>query len=222
MKTLVVAPHPDDEIIGPGGTLLRRRSEGGTVGWLVMTALVSSRKADIERKRARDAEVENVRLALGINAEDAWFLNYPTTRLDTVPMGELVAAISQVMLDFQPEEVLVPFWGDAHTDHRIVFDAVAACTKWFRYPAVKRVLAYETLSETDSSIGRNNAFDPNVFIDISEWLEDKIRIMNFYESELGEFPFPRSEKAVRALGQVRGAASGFSAAEAFMLLKERR
>ncbi|MDB9921771.1 PIG-L family deacetylase [Actinomycetota bacterium] len=178
-------------------------------------------KADLERKSARDAEVENVRLALGINVEDAWFLNYPTTRLDTVPMGELVAAISQVMQDFQPEEVLVPFWGDAHTDHRIIFDAVAACTKWFRYPAVKRVLAYETLSETDSSIGRNNAFDPNVFIDISDWLEDKIRIMSFYESELGTFPFPRSEKAVRALGQVRGAASGFSAAEAFMLLKER-
>jgi LmbE family N-acetylglucosaminyl deacetylase len=220
MKTLVVAPHPDDEIIGPGGTLLRRRSEGGTVGWLVVTTLVYSRKADLERKRARDAEVENVRLALGINAEDAWFLNYPTTRLDTVPMGELVAAISQVMQDFQPEEVLVPFWGDAHTDHRIVFDAVAACTKWFRYPSVKRVLAYETLSETDSSMGQN-AFDPNVFIDISEWLEDKIRIMSFYESELGKFPFPRSEKAVRALGQVRGAASGFSAAEAFMLLKER-
>ena len=136
-------------------------------------------------------------------------------------MGELVAAISQIMQDFQPEEVLAPFWGDAHSDHRIVFDAVAACTKWFRYPAVKRILAYETLSETDSSIGRNNVFDPNVFIDISEWLEDKIRIMNFYESEIGKFPFPRSEKAVRALGQVRGAASGFSAAKAFMLLKER-
>ena len=153
-------------------------------------------KADLERKSARDAEVENIRLALGINVEDAWFLNYPTTRLDTVPMGELVAAISQVMQDFQPEEVLVPFWGDAHTDHRIIFDAVAACTKWFRYPAVKRVLAYETLSETDSSIGRNNAFDPNVFIDISDWLEDKIRIMSFYESELGTLDRSQSNRAV--------------------------
>ena len=221
MKTLVVAPHPDDEMLGAGGTLLRRKSEGGTVGWLVVTTLTSSDKSDLERKKAREVEIENVRIALGVAAKDAWFLNYPTTRLDTVPMGEIVAAISQIVQNFQPEEILVPFWGDAHTDHRIVFDAVAACTKWFRYPTIKRVLAYETLSETDSSIGRHNAFDPNVFIDISDWLEEKIQTLSYYESELGEFPFPRSEEAVRALGQVRGAASGFWAAEAFMLLKER-
>jgi LmbE family N-acetylglucosaminyl deacetylase len=175
----------------------------------------------LEREKARELKIKNVSKALSIAGQGAWFLNYPTTRLDTVSMGELVAAISKVILDFQPEEVLVPFWGDAHTDHRIVFDAVAACTKWFRYPTIKRVLAYETLSETDSSIGRHNAFDPNVFIDISDWLEEKIQTLNYYQSELGEFPFPRSEEAVRALGQVRGAASGFRAAEAFMLLKER-
>ncbi len=221
MKTLVVAPHPDDEILGPGGTLLRRKSEGGTVGWLVVTALATSKNADLERKQAREIEIESVRTALGINVKDSWFLNYPTTRLDTVPMGDLVTAVSQVIQDFEPEEILVPFWGDAHSDHRVVFDAVAACTKWFRYPFIKRVLAYETLSETDASIGRRDAFDPNVFIDISEWLEDKIRILKYYESELGEFPFPRSEEAVRALSQVRGAASGFVAAEAFMLMKER-
>lgn len=82
-------------------------------------------------------------------------------------------------------------------------------------------LAYETLSETDASIGHRDSFDPNVFVDISDWLEEKIRVLKCYESELGEFPFPRSEEAVRALSKVRGAASGFMAAEAFMLLKER-
>jgi len=219
MKTLVVAPHPDDEILGPGGTLLRRKSEGGIVGWLVVTALACSKNADPERKRPREIEIENVRTALGINVKDSWFLNYPTTRLDTIPMGDLVTAVSQVIQDFEPEEILVPFWGDAHSDHRIVFDAVAACTKWFRYPFIKRVLAYETLSETDASIGRRDCFDTNVSIDISEWLEDKIQILKYYESELGEFPFPRSEEAVRALSQVRGAALGFVAAEGFMLIK---
>ena len=175
MKTLIVAPHPDDEMLGAGGTLLRRKSEGGTVGWLVVTALASSEKIGSERKKARELEIENVRRALGIDSQDAWFLNYPTTRPDTFPMGELVAAVSQVILDFQPEEVLVPFWGDAHTDHRIVFDAVAACTKLFRYPSIKRVLAYETLSETDSSIGPHNFFDPNVFVDVSDWMEKRFR-----------------------------------------------
>ncbi len=221
MRTLVVAPHPDDEILGPGGTLLRRKSEGGTVGWLVVTAMASSQVVDQRKIQARQKEIDNVRSGLGIDQKDTWFFNYPTTLLDTIPLRDIVMSISRAIREFEPEEILVPFWGDAHSDHRVVFDAVAACTKWFRYPFIKRVLAYETLSETDASIGHRDVFNPNVFIDISDWLDEKIRILKFYGTELGEFPFPRSEAAVRALSQVRGVASGFVAAEGFMLLRER-
>ena len=108
-----------------------------------------------------------------------------------------------------------------HTDHRIVFDAVIACTKWFRYPSVKRVLAYETLSETDFSLNTNGRFYPNYFINISGYLEKKIELMSIYISEIAKFPFPRSYEAIRALATLRGAASGYIAAEAFQLLKER-
>lgn len=94
-------------------------------------------------------------------------------------------------------------------------------TKWFRYPSVKRILAYETLSETDFGLGTDLGFRPNIFINIENYLEDKLRAMDIYASELGRFPFPRSDEAIRALATLRGAASGFQAAEAFELLRER-
>jgi N-acetylglucosamine malate deacetylase 1 len=126
-----------------------------------------------------------------------------------------------VFKEFAPDEVLLPHRGDVHSDHRVVFDAAAACTKWFRYPSVRRVLAYETLSETDFALPPQDAFVPNYFVDISGHLEAKIAALRIYESELGQPPFPRSVEAVRALATVRGAASGFHAAEAFQLLRER-
>ena len=136
-------------------------------------------------------------------------------------MSDLVAGISNVFRSFEPEEVFVPHPSDVHTDHRIVFDAVSSCTKWFRYPSVKRVLAYETLSETDFGLGTDQSFRPNVFVDIEPFLDGKLRAMDIYASELGAFPFPRSREAIRALAMLRGAASGFKASEAFELLRER-
>jgi LmbE family N-acetylglucosaminyl deacetylase len=103
----------------------------------------------------------------------------------------------------------------------VVFDAVASCTKWFRYPSINRILAYETLSETDFGLSTEQAFRPNVFVDIESFLDRKLQAMEVYKSEMGEFPFPRSREAIRALAAVRGAASGFKAAEAFELLRER-
>lgn len=147
-------------------------------------------------------------------------LNFPTTQLDRVPMSSLVTAVSDVFRSFQPTEVFVPHPSDVHTDHRIVFDAVASCTKWFRYPSIKRILAYETLSETDFCLNTDAAFRPNVFMNIEQFLEGKLRAMSLYSSELGTLPFPRSHEAIRALAILRGVASGFEAAEAYMLLKE--
>ena len=102
----------------------------------------------------------------------------------------------------------------------MVFDAASACCKWFRYPSVRRVLAYETLSETEFGLDPDTRFHPNVFVDISAFLERKIELLQIYKSELGHFPFPRSATAVRVLAQYRGANSGFEAAEAFQLLRE--
>lgn len=219
MKTLVIAPHPDDELLGCGGTLLRRKAEGAAVGWLIVTGISTDTGWTPERVRTRDAEIDAVSRAVGFDA--VFNLGLPTTRLDEVPLGDLVTRMSAVFRDFAPTEVLLPNRGDAHSDHRIVFDAAVACTKWFRYPSVRRVLAYETLSETDFGLAPGEAFEPNYFVDISAHLEAKLAALRLYASELHDFPFPRSIEALRALAAVRGVASGFDAAEAFHLLRER-
>lgn len=219
MRTIVIAPHPDDEVLGVGGSLLRRKTEGATIAWLIVTGITAESGWDDEKIKKRADEIRQITALFGFDS--VFELNFPTTQLDHVPIVDLVAAISNVFKTFEPEEVFVPHPSDVHTDHRVVFEAVASCTKWFRYPSVKRVLAYETLSETDFGLGTSQAFRPNVFIDIEAHLSVKLQAMNIYASEVGDFPFPRSHEAIRALSTLRGAASGFNAAEAFELLRER-
>lgn len=219
MRTMVISPHPDDETLGVGGTLLRRRSEGASIAWIIVTTITTQSGWSVEKVDKRADEIRQITKLYEF--DEVYCLNFTATQLDTVPMSDLVSAVSDAFKEFQPEEVFMPHPADAHTDHRFVFDAVSACTKWFRYPFVKRVLAYETLSETDFSLGIDQAFRPNVFLDIETFLSKKLQAMDIYASEVGEFPFPRSHKAIRALATLRGAASGFKAAEAFELLRER-
>ncbi len=218
MKTIVIAPHPDDEVLGVGGTLMRRKAEGGKIAWLIVSGITAEAGWSEDKIKHRADEINCVSTLFGFDS--VFELNFPATQLDQVTMSDLVAAISNVFKTFEPEEVFVSHPSDVHTDHRIVFDAVASCTKWFRYSSIKRVLAYETLSETDFGLGTNQAFRPNVFINIEPYLAEKLRAMDIYASELGVFPFPRSHEAIRALATLRGASSGFKAAEAFELLRE--
>ena len=219
MKTLVIAPHPDDEILGCGGTLLRRRAEGAELGWLIVAGISEQAGWPAERVQQRDAEIARVAELIGFS--QVFNLDLPTARLDRLPMADLIDRFSSVFKSFQPEEVFLPHPSDVHTDHRVVFDAAAACAKWFRYPSVRRVLAYETLSETEFGLDAERAFHPNYFVEISDFLERKLEAMAVYRSELGSFPFPRSIETIRALATLRGANSGFIAAEAFQLLRQR-
>jgi LmbE family N-acetylglucosaminyl deacetylase len=220
MRTLVIAPHPDDEAIGCGGTLLRRGQEGGELAWLIVTGMSEAHGWAREHIATRDDEINRVAERFGFAS--VVNLRLPAARLETLPMSDIVRDIGAVVSEFEPEEVLLPHRGDAHTDHRIVFDAAAACTKWFRYPSVRQVLGYETLSETDFGLDPESQFRPTVFVDIEDQLEQKLEVMALYRSEIGEFPFPRSVEAVRSLARLRGAASGFAAAEAFELLRMRQ
>ena len=219
MKTIVVAPHPDDEVLGAGGTVLRRKAEGSEVAWLIVTSLSADSGFSDQVINQRAEEIKLVTALFGFDS--VFELKFPTTQLDRIPMSDLITAISDVVKSFEPNEVFVPHPSDIHTDHRVVFDAVAACTKWFRYPHINRVLAYETLSETDFGLGTHKGFCPNVFVDIGQFLDQKLRAMDIYKSEVGAFPFPRSHGAIRGLAAVRGVAAGFKAAEAFQLLRER-
>lgn len=218
-KVIVVAPHPDDETLGGGGTLLRHKEQGDELNWLIVTDITQEADLYIKKLYSREKEIEKVANMYGFKS--VYNLKWPTTRLDALPMADIVDSIGSVFKEVRPEIVYLPYPGDIHTDHKVVFNAVASCTKWFRFDSVKRVLAYETLSETDFAINpHDNCFCPNVFIDISKYLETKIEIMKVYADELNGFPFPRSEQAIRALAALRGAAAGCRSAEGFMLLKE--
>lgn len=220
MRSIVVAPHPDDEVLGTGGTVLRRKAEGGKVAWLIVSAITVESGWSERKVSERAGEIK--RVAELFRFDEVFMLELPATRLDQIPMSDIVAKVSDVFKAFEPDEVFVPHRSDVHTDHRIVFDAAAACVKCFRHPSVRRVLAYETISETDFNLLPDHAFQPNYFVDIAAYIERKLDIMSIYQSELGQFPFPRSLEAIRALALLRGASSGFIAAEAFQLLRERQ
>ena len=220
MRTLVVAPHPDDELLGCGGTLLKRSSEGHTVGWLLITAITVEAGWNYEKILSRDKEIDQVRKGLSVLPENLFRLDFPTSQLDQVSSSELISSISKVFQEFSPQEVFLPHPGDIHSDHRITFEACSACTKWFRYPSVRRVLTYETLSETDFGLDQvAGGFRPNLFVDITDQLGPKLDLLQIYQSELGQHPFPRSIEAVNSQCLLRGAQSGVMAAEAFQILR---
>jgi LmbE family N-acetylglucosaminyl deacetylase len=219
-RHLVIAPHPDDETLGCGGTLLRARASGDEIYWLIMTGISAAQGFPPEQVAIRAAEIDKVSTAYGF--AETIRLDFPTTTLDSIPIAEIVGAISEVAGRIEPTDIYLPYRRDAHSDHAAVFDAAISVTKWFRHGSVERVLVYETQSETDFDLSPDSSgFRPNVFIDISETINRKIEIAAIYESEFAEHPFPRSFDGIRALATVRGAASGFLAAEAFMLLRQR-
>ena len=218
-RVLVIAPHPDDETLGAGGTLMRLHHEGADLAWLIVTAACENSGWSREQTQRREREIEEVTKRIGFT--EVVNLRLPATRLDTLPIGDLIDRFAAVFKTFAPTQLLLPSRSDAHTDHRVVFDAAAACTKWFRYPSVRRVLAYETLSETGFGIDAEPGFHANFFVDISDFIQRKLEVMQVYGSEMGEFPFPRSSEAIKALATLRGAVAGFEAAEAFQLLRAR-
>jgi len=218
-KILVVAPHADDESLGCAGTLLRHIENGDEVYWLLVTGM--SIDSGFTEQQVKIREIEIITVDQLYKFTDRFELKLPPARLDMLAKGDVVCAISDVIKKVQPEIVYTVYRNDAHSDHEIVFDALMSATKSFRYPFVKRVLAYETISETDFSMKPEDpGFRPNVFTNIEGYLDKKIKILAVFESEMREFPFPRSPKAIRSLAYLRGVQANCEAAEAFMLLKE--
>lgn len=221
LNTLVIAPHADDETLGCGGTILRHIKNGDKVHWCIVTSpsLKSGHSNDFVTKR----NSELLEVTKFYNFSSTHELKFQPCQLTSTPETDLISALSTVVSTVKPDTLYIPFDGDAHSDHWATFSAACACTKWFRYPSIKNVRVYETISETDVALStsQGKTFSPNLFIDISEFLDDKINAMKLFPSEIGEFPFPRSEQAIKALAHVRGASSGYQAAEAFMNIYSR-
>ncbi len=217
---LVIAPHPDDETLGCGGTLFRRKEEGDVLHWLTVTGISEDLGWSKATVKTRKAEIKTIENKYGF--KNSFHLSLPAKKIDTLPISELIEKIKNIYKKIEPEIIFIPFIYDIHTDHQIVGKAIQSTLKWFRSPYVKKVLMYETPSETDFNFLEKKNFRPNVFINISKYLDHKVKAMKIYKTETGKFPFPRSEKNIRSLAAYRGSQSGFKAAEAFELVYERK
>ncbi|MDX8549489.1 PIG-L family deacetylase [Methanospirillum sp. J.3.6.1-F.2.7.3] len=218
---LVVAAHPDDEVLGCGGSIARFAKEGHEVHILIMADGESSRVSDISliAPELLDARNESAKRACKVlGCSSVTVLNLPDNRLDGLERLDIVKLIEVFIDKYLPSTVFTHYGGDVNIDHRIVHDAViTACRPQPNCP-VKELLFFEIPSSTEwrpqSSV---ECFFPNYFVDISSTLSVKIEALRAYESELRVFPHPRSIKAIEALIRWRGATVGVNAAEGFII-----
>jgi LmbE family N-acetylglucosaminyl deacetylase len=218
MKVLVIATHPDDEVLGCGGVMARHTAVGDHVSLLVVTRgipeLFSTEFIEQGRRELRQANE-----LLGVT--DIHFLDFPAPKLDTVPGYELATAINRKIQVLYPHTIYLPHHGDIHADHQAVYQATLVAARPIDGCPVRKLLCYETLSETEwaSPVG-DQAFIPTVFVDITDFLTLKLQAMACYRSQIKEFPHPRSLQTLEALARLRGATVGLPAAEAYKLVRE--
>lgn len=213
---LVVATHPDDEVLGCGGTMARHVAEGDAVHVLVVTrgVLVGADVVDQVRR-----EMRNAHAILGV--KDAQYLDFPAAQLDTVPAHRLADAMAMVLQSLRPTTMYLPHHGDLHMDHKLVYTAGLVAARPTRDISVRRILAYETISETDwAPPTASDAFVPTVYIDITRFLRQKLEAAACFQSQMREPPHTRSLRSLEALATLRGGTVHVGAAEAFALVRE--
>lgn len=213
---LVVAAHPDDEVLGCGGTIARWAAQGCPVHVLILADGESSRPGDAPALAARRESSREANRILGSASVD--LLDYPDNQLDTLPLLTLVKEIEARISRFRPAVILTHHSGDVNIDHRIVHDAVIAAARPQPGYPVRTLLFFEVPSSTEwRPPSSQPAFAPDWFIDISATLPAKLSALDAYREEIREFPHPRSLPACEHLAHWRGASVGLPAAEAFAL-----
>ena len=219
MSILVIAPHPDDETLGCGGALLKHKKNNEVVSWLTVTSALDQKKWGKDFIKKRKSELELVASRYGF--KNSYHLKFPSSEIDMVPISNIVSEISRIIEEMKPNLIYIPFHSDVHTDHQIISKSLGSIIKWFRHESIEKVLMYETLSETDLNFISNSYFKPNYFVDISNYIIEKTKIMRLYASEIGSAPFPRSDEVITAQSVLRGSQCGFKNAEAFMMIYEK-
>ena len=217
-RILAIAPHPDDETLGLGGTLAKLASQGHEVNVLV----ISGHLPPIYKLEDYEKTVNEANQAFKIlRVANSKFLEIPATMIGDVPINELNNKINQVVSDVKPHMVFCPY-PDRHIDHRLVFDSVMVATRPVGIGKNIEILAaYETLSETHWNAPHIEPnFTPNWVIDITDHFETKIKALKCYESQISEFPNPRSIEAIEALAKFRGTQAGFGYGEGMHIIRK--
>lgn len=222
-KILVIAPHCDDEILGCGGTMAKHVHSGDEVYVAIVTnghlgAPELFSKAGTEKVRSEALQSHKI---LGV--KETFFLDFPAPRLDSVPSYTLSIAMAKIIKDKEIEILYIPHRGDIHKDHRITYEAALVAARPINGCTVTKIMAYETLSETEwAPPFGDDAFIPTIFESIEGFLEKKIEAFKCFSTQIKEFPHPRSLKTIEILSNFRGATVGKTNVEAFMLIREIR
>lgn len=226
MNVLVVAAHPDDEVLGCGGTMARLAQEGHNVYIAVLGEGVTSRyslagEADQALMARLHAQCHEAARLLG--AKQVFMHNLPDNRFDTIPLLEVVKMVEGLVERLKPEVIYTQHGGDLNIDHSITYRAALTATRPICGGLVKELYAFEVPSATEWAFQQfAPSFQPNVFVDISGTLEDKIRAIEIYEGEVRPFPHPRSPEALLSIARRWGSMAGLHAAEAFQLVRSIR
>ena len=217
MKVLVVAPHPDDEILGCGAQIKKHISKGHSVNVLVMTRGSSKCYSDEQIQIVR-SEALKAHEYLGV--EKTIFKNFNAPELDSYPISEIANEILSVIKMLGCELMYIPHRGDIHNDHYIIYKACLVAGRPVSSNSIKEIRVYETVSETEwAAPYGDDAFIPHLFSDVTEYFSAKLEAMSYFKSQLRDFPNPRSLQNLEALSKYRGSTVGVERAEAFMLVR---
>ena len=225
-SVLVVAAHPDDEILGCGGTMARLASEGHEVRIAILAEGMTSRyqqRDQADRKQLNDLHNHAQQAADKVHAKELVLCKLPDNRMDTVPLLEVVKVVEELLERFRPSVIYTHHSGDLNVDHGVVHRAVLTATRPVPGQRTREIYAFEVPSSTEWAFQRlEPTFRPSVFVDISATLDTKISALACYDTETRAFPHPRSPEALRAIAMRWGSVAGFQAAEAFELIRSLR
>ncbi len=220
---LVVAAHPDDEILGVGGTIRKHIDNGDTVFALILGEGQTSRWTNREladQKVVQELHKDSMKAANVIGFKEIFFESLPDNRFDSVTLLDVVKIVEGHVRELKPEIIYTHHSGDLNVDHRVTYQAVITATRPIGEYSVKEIYGFETVSSTEWNFGnKNESFFPQKYVNVEQTFECKCQAMKEYETELCEFPHPRSLKMLKSLAEVRGATVGVRLAEAFEVIR---
>jgi len=226
-KILVIVAHPDDEVLGCGGTIFKHTKKGDEVFCLFLGRGKSSRYDAVEKNKTEaeqsvlEEEAHTAGKILGIS--ELFFEDFPDQQYDTVPFLDIIKAIEKIKNKIKPNIIFTHHAGDLNLDHQITFKAVLTACRPIKSETVKEIYSFENPSSTEwASPKGENYFMPNVFVDISDNFDKKIKALSAYKSEIKAYPHPRSVKAIEIIAQRWGTTVSKEMVEAFELIRDLR
>ena len=211
-KVLIIAPHVDDETLGCGGFLLKTKNKKIIIRDLLIVTELKRKNKNLNNNKKYIKRIKKL-----YNFNNIIEFGLPTCELEKVGFGEITSKIRTLVRKNSYDTIFTPFLGDSHTDHYYTTKSVLSACKIFRSPSIKKILMYETISETNLNF-YTSSFKPNYYVDISNELKKKIKIAKIFKNEIKKHPFPRSEESIKSLALLRGAECNKKFAESYQII----